>query len=108
MNTNRKTAVVVIALAAALGALLAIPVVLGAAALWDSRDSPDTFEGVAGEPSEAEDEPDLLAAIEAAAEEAVEFEGGRYKGQDFKITSIELTASNPHITAYRVVVEPKD
>ena len=94
----------VIAVAALLGALLAIPVTWAADAIGDRIDETDSIAGVSNEV--AESEADLLDAVHTAAEEAVTFEGGKYKGDTFKIARIELTADNPHITAYRVVLQP--
>jgi hypothetical protein len=50
-------------------------------------------------------EPTLDEAVHAAAVEAVEVEGGRFKGETFEIARIEVTADNPHIKAYRVILE---
>lgn len=100
---SRRVNLITLVLAALLGAILAIP----ANALWDSiTDRGPEIEGESTEVGESE--ASLLDAIHAAAEEAVEVDDGKYKGKSLKVVSIELTADNPHITAYRVILKPTD
>jgi hypothetical protein len=101
---TRERPYLIIVVAAVLGALLAIPVVWVAGEIWDRIDEPDTFEGITEDAAEG-GEPELAAALEAAVDEAVEDPDNM--GKEFQIERIELTASNPHITAYKVVISPK-
>jgi hypothetical protein len=99
---NKVSLGLVVMIAAFLGALLFAVGDL----LVDEVSEPTSIEGTSEET--AEQEPDLADAIHDAAERAVEIEGGKYKGETFEIAKIELTADNPHITAYRVILQPAD
>ena len=48
----------------------------------------------------------LQDALHRAAVRAASFQRGRYRGQDFEVLRTTITISNPHITAYRVVLSP--
>ena len=95
-----------------LGAIVLLAAILGAALfaagqwLYDEVTEPQTFTGESTVPEGAEEEPVLQDALDEAVQEAVEFEDGKYKGDSFEITRVELTTSNPHVTAYRVVIAP--
>jgi hypothetical protein len=84
--------------AGVVGAISVLVVQLGI----DKLAEPTKVDGISEEVGEAE--PSLEDAIHAAAEEAVEIEDGKFKGESLKIARIEVTANNPHITAYRVVL----
>jgi hypothetical protein len=98
MSTRQTWSVAVIA--GIVGAVLVLVLQLGI----ETSTGPDTEVDVTTN-AVNEQEPTLDDAIHAAAEEAVEIEGGEFKGESFKIARIEVTANNPHITAYRVVLE---
>ena len=91
-----------------LGVIVVVASALGAAFFaagqwaYDERNEPTSIDNTLQADGA---EPSLDEAVHAAAEEAVEVEGGKFKGETFKIARIELTANNPHITAYRVVLE---
>jgi hypothetical protein len=94
---------------AALGAIVLAASVLGAALFaagqwaYDKADEPTSIDNTLR--ADEDTEITLDDAVHEAAEEAVEVEGGRFKGETFKIARIEVTANNPHITAYRVILE---
>jgi hypothetical protein len=94
----------------ALGLIVLVAAALGAALFaggqwaYDEATGPTSIDGRAEEVGETE--PSLDDAIHAAAEAAVEVEGGKYNGDTFEVARIELTAGNPHITAYRVILQP--
>jgi hypothetical protein len=92
------SATLIVVVAAVLGAALAF------AAQWayDQANEPTSIDNTLQADG---DEPTLDDAIHEAAEEAVQVEGGKFKGKTFKVARIELTADNPHITAYRVILE---
>lgn len=46
-------------------------------------------------------------ALHRAAVRAAAFQRGKYKGQEFDVLRTTVTISNPHITAYRVVITPR-
>lgn len=45
-------------------------------------------------------------ALHRAAVRAAAFEHGRYKGDEFDVIKTSIVVSNPHITAYRVIITP--
>jgi hypothetical protein len=92
----------IVLVAAILGGL----VVLGGEWAVDELTEPTTIEG-RSEQGIAQEEPDLMEAIHDAAVAAVEVEGGKFKGEELEIDKIWLTADNPHITAYRVILQAK-
>jgi hypothetical protein len=92
---------IMLVLAAILGALIFALGQWAVEKVWE----PTTVQGESGGTTEAE--ASLLDALHEAAEEAVTVDDGKYSGEWFKVTRIEFTAGNPHVTAYRVVVEPK-
>jgi len=92
-----------------LGAIVVVASALGAALFaagqwaYDKADEPTSIDNTLQADGT---EPSLDDAVHEAAEQAVQVEGGRFKGETFKIARIELTADNPHITAYRVILQP--
>lgn len=58
----------------------------------------DSFVGISKK-SEAD-------AVHRAALLAARFEGGKYKGDTFEVTRIQITIANPHITAYKATITP--
>jgi hypothetical protein len=46
-------------------------------------------------------------ALHRASVQAARFQRGRYKGREFDVIRTSVTISNPHITAYRVVITPR-
>lgn len=88
-------------------ALTAIVVLLIAWGIDELREPPD--ERFSGEATVVEEgqEPDLVAAFHEAGQNAADEDGGKYQGDTFEVKRIELDLSNPHVTAYRVIVGPK-
>jgi hypothetical protein len=99
MNISPARLWVVTVVAGIVGAIAVLVVQLGI----DVLKEPTSIDGTSEEVGETV--PSLEDAIHAAAEEAVEIQGGEFKGESLKVARIEVTANNPHITAYRVVLE---
>ena len=99
-NLRPWSLVLVVLIASIVGGLL----VLGGERAVDEIREPTSIEGTSAE--DGEQEPDLVEAIHDAAQRAVDIEGGKYEDESLEIAKIELTADNPHITAYRVILQP--
>jgi hypothetical protein len=91
--------------ASALGAAIFALGLLG----YDEINEPSTsVDNTLQVPNEEAPDPTLDQAVHAAAVRAVAIENGRFEGETFKIARIEVTAGNPHIKAYRVILERDD
>ena len=101
MNLTRAQLWAVTVVAGIVGAIAVLLVQVGVEALTE----PTSVDGISEEVGETV--PSLEDAIHAAAEEAVEIDDGKFKGESLKVARIEVTANNPHITAYRVILEGK-
>ena len=97
MSTRQPWSVAV--LAGVIGALL----VLGVQFVVDKVDDPTSIDTTTTKPVGRVEPLALDEAIHAAAKVAVDTEG--LAGESLKIARIEVAAGNPHITAYRVILE---
>ena len=101
-NPRPRSLVPIVLIASIIGGLL----VLGGQWVVDElRGDPTSIEGESLKLGEEQDA-DLLEAMHAAAQEAVDVEDGKYKDEPLEVAKIEVTAGNPHITAYRVILQP--
>ncbi len=100
-NLRPRSLVPIVLIASIVGGLL----VLGGQWVVDEIREPTSIEGESLKSGEQQ-EADFLEAMHAAAQEAVDIEDGKYKDEPLEVAKIEVTAGNPHITAYRVILQP--